>query len=366
LPKKAIFPTLALVWIVLLGIILSACSKTPTDVPFFPTPNPTTSFPKVNAIMFYKDQTAETYAIKADGQGTEQVVEPYHVNWSPNGLHMVFMENYDLYIVNVKTRTKTRITDTKTIDNISEYTWSPDGKKILIASHNGGAWEDGRVYLVNIEESQENHQESIKLIRGGVNANGLTWSPNGEYVAFFHRFELHEPDQIDILDAATGKTVLVLGGREPAWSPDGQKMVFLAGLEGKEDIYLLNDLTKAFQEFKSNSLPQYHLITHNSSYYGPPIWSPDGKKIAFTSYQDENWEVYVIDADGTNQTRLTNDPAADTQPAWSPDGKQIAFVSNRDGNREIYVVDADGSNLLRLTNNDVDDWGPVWQPISKP
>ena len=85
-------------------------------------------------------------------------------------------------------------------------------------------------------------------------------------------------------------------------------------------------------------------------------------KIAFVSHRDGNPEIYVMNADGTNQTRLTNHPAEDTLPSWSSDGARLAFVSLRDGNQEIYVMDADGSNLARLTDNPDHDGGPAWSP----
>ena len=69
-----------------------------------------------------------------------------------------------------------------------------------------------------------------------------------------------------------------------------------------------------------------------------------------------------MNADGSSQTRLTNNTSNDYEPVWSPDGKYIAFVSDRDGNDEIYLMKADGSEQTRLTNNSVDDWYPVWQP----
>src|SRR4030095_894565 len=61
-------------------------------------------------------------------------------------------------------------------------------------------------------------------------------------------------------------------------------------------------------------------------------------KIAFASDRDGNSEIYVMDADGINQTRLTNSVTFDVAPSWSPDGSKIAFVSNRDGNDEVYVM----------------------------
>jgi tricorn protease-like protein len=85
-------------------------------------------------------------------------------------------------------------------------------------------------------------------------------------------------------------------------------------------------------------------------------------KIAFTTTRDGNSEVYVMNADGSFQTRLTFNAALDADPAWSPDGTRLAFVSTRDGNEEIYVMNADGSSQTRLTNNTALDRTPVWSP----
>src|SRR5678815_4458496 len=96
-----------------------------------------------------------------------------------------------------------------------------------------------------------------------------------------------------------------------------------------------------------------------------PAWSPNGSKIAFTRNphdDDGNVEIYVINADGTGQTNLTNNPALDITAAWSPDGSKLAFVSSRDGNNEIYVMNADGTDQTRLTNNSAADQEPAWTP----
>jgi len=88
-------------------------------------------------------------------------------------------------------------------------------------------------------------------------------------------------------------------------------------------------------------------------------------KIAFSSARDGNLEIYVMDGDGSNQRRVTVNPARDESPAWSPDGKKIAFVSNRNNvnkdHMQIWVIDADGKNPIRLTDGLV-DWGPDWSP----
>ena len=90
-----------------------------------------------------------------------------------------------------------------------------------------------------------------------------------------------------------------------------------------------------------------------------PDWSPDGRRIAFHSKRIGNWEIFVMDADGSNQTQLTT--GGGRGPRWSPDGRHITFHSNRTGNDEIFVMDADGQNLTRLTFNG--GQCPAWCPV---
>jgi Tol biopolymer transport system component len=141
---------------------------------------------------------------------------------------------------------------------------------------------------------------------------------------------------------------------DPAWSPNGTKIAFAsnAGAGGDSDIHTINvDGT--------GETP----LTSDPAADTEPVWSPDGSKIAFVSDRhDPNGEIYSIPSSGGASTRLTNNAATDVQPTWSPDGATIAFMSTRDDvGGEIYVMNADGSGTpTRLTSNSGVDYQPDW------
>jgi TolB protein len=93
-----------------------------------------------------------------------------------------------------------------------------------------------------------------------------------------------------------------------------------------------------------------------------PAWSPNGNQLVFTSDRNGNPDIYLVNADGTGLKQITKDPAADALPAWSPDGKGIAFTSNRTGNDEIFLMNVDGTGLKQITNNPAMDAFPAWSP----
>ena len=129
------------------------------------------------------------------------------------------------------------------------------------------------------------------------------------------------------------------------------RIAFRSNRDGNWEIYVMNadgsNVTRLANHPEGNE---------------SPAWSPDGRRIAFNSYRDGNLDIYVMNADGSNVTRLTNHPEGNGSPAWSPDGRRIAFTSYRDGNLDIYVMNADGSNVTRLTNHPEGNGSPAWSP----
>lgn len=134
----------------------------------------------------------------------------------------------------------------------------------------------------------------------------------------------------------------------PALSPDGNHIVFMEE----------SNVLKSLELWKDN--PREVQLGEKGDLW--PSFSPDGRRLAFTSRRDRTYAIYVMNSDGAQPRRLTRSPGLNMNPVFSPDGKRIAFTSNRDGNYEIYVMNADGTNVRRVTDHPERDDFPCWHP----
>jgi len=180
---------------------------------------------------------------------------------------------------------------------------------------------------------------------------------------------------LDVMNAdGTGQFTLYdcpgVGCLYPVWSPDGSKIAVALWPSNSNDwqIHVMNKDGSGLTRLRTNSSSQYS-----------PAWSPDGGRIAFVSQSGSQMaQILVMDADGSAVTMLTNDRALHSyDPSWSPDGSKIAFAKgpNGQGDRSIYLMNADGTNVVTLTgpnpictggfNQGLPEWGddnPQWSP----
>jgi YVTN family beta-propeller protein len=162
-------------------------------------------------------------------------------------------------------------------------------------------------------------------------------------------------------DSAASKSQKALAGtasvfeKEIRGSPSYQtrKIAFESRRTGNWEIFLMN----------ADGTNQVRL-THTNADNRAPFWASDGKRIAFVSNRDGNKEIYVMNADGSSPVNLSRSRGDDFSPSWSPDGSKIAFVSTRDGKRNVYVMNTDGNRQVRLSSEG-DNWNPNWSPDSQ-
>jgi Tol biopolymer transport system component len=189
------------------------------------------------------------------------------------------------------------------------------------------------------------------------------WRPDGTKLAF----ATNRTGNVEIFvmnadgSQQTRCTTIPGDDRNPAWSPDGTQLIFTSRRDGNSNIYRITYTPSGGCDAASLTA-----LTTNTSEDVNAQWWP-GPKIAFSSSRDGNEEVYLMNADGTSQTRCTVNAAADDQVAWSADGTQLVFVSTRDGNQEVYRMNAadcgnpSAAAPARLTTNAADDFWPDWK-----
>lgn len=227
---------------------------------------------------------------------------------------------------------------------------------------------EAEIWMMN-----SNGSGAVRLTRNTTDDPGSVWSPDGTTIAFYGvQFTadasgqlVAAPPQIFLIDVETRvqKPLVTASGdavrgRFPSWSPDGRQIAFDTG--GPNSAISIVNVDGTGLRQLTPATPGRRIR---------PDWSPDGRKIAFASGAAENEEIWVMNADGSEPARLTarDSGGRSNGPDWSPDGRSIVFQSDRDSDAQsrrgqIYVMNADGSNQRRLTNHLESDGDPEWSP----
>ena len=272
--------------------------------------------------------------------------------------------NAEIYVMNADGKNTRRLTNHPDVD--FQPSWSPDGKRIAFMSDRDGHVNirDAPQYEIYVMDADGGNQ--LNLTNDPNNDGSPSWSPDGKRIVFSSDRDNNRDHNIEIyvMDADGGNqqrlTNNLTEDQHPSWSPDGKRIAFSA----RRDGHFENEFGITYEIYVMDADGgNEQRLTENRNNDWNSSWSPDGKRIAFMSDRKGdvvNWDIYVMDADGGNPQNLTENRVYDSSPSWSPDGKRIAFFSFRDENTEIYVIDADGGNPQNLTNNPHADDSPAW------
>jgi Tol biopolymer transport system component len=248
--------------------------------------------------------------------------------------------NADIYTMNADGTDIQRLTDNPAYDGWP--TWSPDGAQIAFMSDRSG---NPDIYVMSVDGSNVR-----QLTEHPANDIWPEWSPDGSQIAFPSRRDGNFEIYLINVDGTGLQRLTNTPGHEdfPAWSPDGEELVFSRSEVG-DGTYLIN----------SDGSNERQLLDY---WVFEPAWSPDGTRIAFGSDHEGFRGIYVIDVDGSNLRRLSNNHTGENCPAWSPDGTKIVFASWRNGNGQVFVMDADGSNQRKISVDWFENEFPTWRP----
>ena len=277
-------------------------------------------------------------------------------------------------------------------ENAEAY-WSPDGKWITLQSTRDGRTCDQQ-YVMRADGT------GLRRISDGRGKTTCGWFFPGSEKLFFASTTAHDEgcpvrpdpsqgyvwplDRYDIYTVnrdGTGTKRLTnynVYTAEGILSPDGKRIVFTSLKDGDLEIYTMNADGSDVKR-----------LTNTPGYDGGAWWSPDGRQIVYRAnhptdsaelkaYRDllarglvrpSRVELFVMNADGSNNRQITRLGGANFGPSWSPDGKRIVFSSNyknpRSGNFDLYMIDVDGSNLEQLTFDETFDGFPMFSPDGK-
>jgi dipeptidyl aminopeptidase/acylaminoacyl peptidase len=306
-------------------------SEEPTDTPA-PTSTPEVAATQIPAkptptselegrFVFQVASGGHIYTVNADGSGLTRLTTGMDPSWSPDGTQITFIRwttPWGIYIRSAD-GTGERLLFSSNVARAP--VWSPDGTQIAFYFETEGL-------------------TAPKKMRMGDDCRTISPQPQSE-------------SHLGVVDVADGYLHQPYNDRfsySPTWSADGEWIVYDGGDSGATPSEL-HGLCLTTVEGPNNTVLTNNVHDHF------PVWSPDGTRIAFMHWQHDHWEIYIMNADGSDRHPLTSSSAYVTprpnnvSPAWSPDGEQIVFLSDRSGKWEFYVMDADGSNQTEILDN---------------
>lgn len=297
----------------------------------------------------------EVYLIPALGGAERKICQlnsnRTNISFSPDGKNLAVIDSeadskkWSVFLVNLDTGEKKRLTQPPEFATDSEPHFSPNGKFIAFLRVSNQIYELFTIPTTGGEPKQ--------LTQDKTAISGLSWDAKGENIIFVSRRKSNQSNLWKISANGGEPEMIVSGGKNvanPAISSDGKTIAFVEEMRDT-NIWQINISGKENSETK--------LISSSRADHSPSF-SPDGSQIVFASERTGNYEIWIADSDGKNQRQLTSLGLSAGSPRFSPDGKQIAFDA-QDGNKsDIFVVPTDGGQPRNMTNSETLSGLPSW------